>query len=46
MGAIRDSPNVAVFEPFIARYKNTSYAELARARAVFHNSDYESVNEC
>lgn len=22
------------------------YAELARARAVIHNSDYESVNEC
>jgi formylglycine-generating enzyme required for sulfatase activity len=31
-GATKDSPNTAVLEAFIVRYKDTFYAELARAR--------------
>src|SRR5262245_46869955 len=31
-GATKDSTNTAVLEAFIARYKDTFYAELARAR--------------
>ena len=31
-GAVKDSSNVALLEAYIARYKDTFYAELARAR--------------